>query len=317
MGDTGQGLRLGTRGSELALTQTRMVIERLRGSGWEEAVETCVIQTTGDRRQDLRLASPGLDKAVFTKELEEALLRGEIDAAVHSLKDVPTQLEAGFELVAVLPRAPVEDVLVTREVKHAAGGIETLPGGAVVATSSLRRAFQLRHLRPDLRTVDIRGNVPTRLRKVATQGDMDATILARAGLERLGYRLEGPVLDAGDGVELGAQVLSPGLFLPAAGQGAIALEIRAGNERAVSILQRLNDPGTWQRVRLERAFLHAIGAGCQTPVGILTRLEESGTVLQAEVMVFEPAGGAPRRASVRGPAGEAEQLARELSKRLS
>lgn len=312
-----KSLVLGTRGSDLALTQTRMLGEYLRQAGWEQPVATSIIHTTGDRRQDLRLAAPGLDKAVFTKELEEALRAGEIDAAVHSLKDVPTLLDDEFELVAVLPRAPVEDVLVTKRPEFAAQGLDSLPAGATVATSSLRRAYQLRHLRPDLRTVDIRGNVPTRLRKVAELPEIDATILARAGLERLGFGLQAPELALEGAANVGVHVLSPTVLLPAAGQGAIAIEIRRGDEATASILRRVNDESTWRRIRMERAFLEAIGAGCQTPVGLYTELEAGGEVLSAQAIVFELAGGTPRRGTVRGSARESEELARELKNRLA
>lgn len=314
---TAQDLVLGTRGSDLALAQTRLVKARLREKGFAQALETRIIQTTGDRRLDLRLAAPDLDKAVFTKELEEALSAGRIDAAIHSLKDVPTVLDDAYELVAVLPRAPVEDVLVTKRPEHAAAGLDSLPEGATVATSSLRRAFQLRHLRPDLRTVEIRGNVPTRLRKVASLPEIDATILARAGLQRLGYAIELPVLDLGEGMEVGVSVLPASVLLPGAGQGAIALEIRAGDEAAAGTLRRINDEPTWWRVRMERAFLHALGAGCQTPVGIDTRFEDEGATLVAEAMVFDLGSGPPRRASVKGPAEAGEELARKLKERLA
>lgn len=312
-----KSLVLGTRGSDLALTQTRMLGEYLRNAGWEHPIETKIIHTTGDRRQDLRLAAPGLDKAVFTKELEEALRAGEIDAAVHSLKDVPTILEDEFELVAVLPRAPVEDVLVTKRPEFAAKGLDSLPPGATVATSSLRRAYQLRHLRPDLHTVDIRGNVPTRLRKVAEVAEIDATILARAGLERLGFGLQGPELALEGGAKVGIHVISPSVLLPAAGQGAIAIEIRRGDDATAAILERVNDEPTWRRIRMERAFLAAIGAGCQTPVGLYTVLEDGGTVLSAQAIVFDLTGGVPRRGAVRGPARESETLACELKERLA
>lgn len=312
-----QAMVLGTRGSELALTQTRMVQERLRQAGFEHPIEVRIIQTTGDRRQDLRLAAPELDKAVFTKELEEALCAGEIDAAVHSLKDVPTLLDARCELAAVLPRAPVEDVLITKVPGHAAQGLASLPPGAVVATSSLRRAYQLRRHRPDLSTVDIRGNVPTRLRKVAELEEIDATILARAGLERLGFPLQGSTLELEGGKTVGIHVLPPTLLLPAASQGAIALEIRAGDSATAAILRRINDDPTWNRIRMERAFLAAIGAGCQTPVGIYTQLEEDGATLAAEAIVFEITGENPRCGRIKGPAAASEQLARELSEDLS
>ncbi|MFV1993883.1 MAG: hydroxymethylbilane synthase, partial [Verrucomicrobiales bacterium] len=233
--DSSLPLVLGTRGSALALAQaamTRIALEEALGL----AVEQRIIKTVGDQRQDLKLSefstpAPGqeaiLDKGIFTKELESALREGEIDAAVHSLKDVPTELEADFEIAGVLPRAAVEDVLLSR----CYDGIEELPRGARVATSSVRRRRLLEHLRPDLEVVEIRGNVGTRLRKLVEQEELDGILLARAGLERLGHAgLEDGVLEA-QGVRLRARILGCEEFLPAAGQGIVGIEIRVGDER--------------------------------------------------------------------------------------
>jgi len=316
MAESERGIILGTRGSELARTQTRMVQEALAESGWTGAVEVKIISTTGDRRQDLRLSSPELDKAVFTKELEEALLGGQIDAAVHSLKDVPTMLESAFQLVAVLPRAPVEDVLVTRDPAWVREGLASLPKGSTVATSSLRRSFQLRDLRPDLNLTEIRGNVPTRLRKVATQAGIDATILARAGLERLGYEPSRGRLELPEG-EVGFFVLDPSVLLPAAGQGAVAVEIRTDDPATSGILQRINHDATWKRIQVERAYLRALGASCQTPVGVHTVLEEDGETIRIDTVVYDEQSGAPRRSGARGPGGDGEAIARQLMEPFS
>ena len=204
-------------------------------------------------------------------------------------------------------RAPIEDVLITKNPDHA--GIDALPNGATVATSSVRRQHQLRHLRPDLNIIEIRGNVPTRLRKVATLPEMDATILARAGLERLGYDLSGETLEFEEH-RLGIEVISPTVLIPAAGQGAVAIEIRSGDEESAAILARITHEPTWLRIRAERAFLHVLGAGCQTPVGVHTELD--GRSMRMTAIVFRDDSQEPLRAEVEGDAGDSEELARQL-----
>lgn len=311
MAASSQPLILGTRGSELALTQTNMVRAALAAAGIGRELETRIIATTGDKRQDLRLSAPNVDKAVFTKELEEALAAGEIDAAVHSLKDVPTLLEDAFTLIATLPRAPVEDVLVTKVPEHAANGLDSLPPGSCVATSSVRRMRQIQLLRPDLRLIEIRGNVPTRLRKVATLPEIDATILARAGLLRLGFDLSGPVL-AFEEHHVGIHIIAPDVMLPAAGQGAIAIEARAGDDATAAAFASINDVPTWLRIRAERAFLHALGAGCQTPVGVHSELLDQNRRLRLKTIVFRDDSTAPCRAEAEGDALQPDRLAQEL-----
>ncbi|MFT5471413.1 MAG: hydroxymethylbilane synthase [Verrucomicrobiales bacterium] len=303
---------LGTRGSALALTQEKMTRELLEGLGF--TVEKKIIATTGDKRQDLKLSAPDLDKAVFTKELEEALEAGEIDAAVHSLKDVPTILEDQFALVAVLPRAPIEDVIVGKPGQQLLGGIDDLAKGATVATSSVRRACQLRHLRPDLNVIDIRGNVPTRLRKVATLPEIDATVLARAGLMRLGYDLSGATLRFEDH-DLPIHIVDPKTMIPAAGQGAIAIEIRAADAETAAVFGQINHEPTWLRIRAERAFLHALGAGCQTPVGVHTEFQD-GNRLRMRAIVFQDDQPEPQTAEIEGDAADAEGLAASLMAEL-
>ena len=237
-----------------------------------------VIVTTGDKRTDVPLAAVAaasgvVDKGVFIKELEVALLDGEIDFAVHSLKDVPTILEPEFEVCAVLPRAPTGDVLITR-----GPSLAELPQGATIGTSSVRRKLQLLHLRPDLKVVDIRGNVPTRLQKVADQPELDGTILAEAGLVRLGYETNGPLTtEAGD--SLAAHLLDASEFLPAAGQGAVAMEILKSNDRAREILQKINHAETMARVTAERHFLALLQAGCDTPVGVQSTVQGSNNFI--------------------------------------
>lgn len=307
-------LILGTRGSELALTQANMVRAALQTAWPELEVRREIIKTSGDLRPDLKLIdfsrgdSPVVDKGIFTKELENALKEGAIHIAVHSLKDVPTVLEDGFRISAVLPRAPIEDVLISKT----PGGLDALKPGAVVATSSVRRARQLRHLRPDLQVTDIRGNVPTRLRKAAESAEIDAILLARAGLARLG--LYQPVLEE-SGTPLHMTLLDPEVFLPAAGQGAVAIETWRETPELAALLRAVNDQETLIRVRAERKFLELLQAGCQTPVGMLTRVENGRLVLRAQVFP-EDGEGPPRVAQAVGDASDPEGGALALFKAL-
>lgn len=269
-------LVLGTRGSDLALAQSRMVRDGLlaRHPGLE--VELKIITTTGDARTAMPLHEPTAEGAgLFTKQLEEALLSRDIDLAVHSLKDLPIETPEGLVLPAILPRAPVADLLVSRH----PGGVAGLPGGAIVGSSSPRRALLLQERRPDLRIVPIRGNVPTRVAKVSG-GDYDATILAEAGLTRLGHDLSGGTLFSGD------QVLfleSLGWMLPAPGQGAVAVETRGG-DRAGDIVSVLHDQVTARCVGAERLVLKHLGGGCHLALGTLA-LEHQGMMSLKAVFV--------------------------------
>jgi len=255
---------LGSRGSALALAQTRWVAGRLQEAhpGLEVTVE--ILSTAGDRIQDRPLPAIG-GKGLFTRELEEALLDGRIDGAVHSLKDLPTEMTPGLTLGAVPARENPADVLVSRH----GGTLAELPPGAVVGTSSPRRRAQLARLRPDLRFTDLRGNVPTRLRKVR-EGAVDATVLAAAGLARLG------LLEEADGWPLPSS-----LMLPAPGQGALALQIRDGDAQMADLAGVLHDPDTARTVAAERAVLAALGTGCSAPVGALARIQGETLVLDA------------------------------------
>ena len=290
-------LLLGTRGSELALTQTEMTKAALAAAWPDLRVRHEVIKTSGDLRPDLKLTdfsrgdAPVLDKGIFTKELETALRAGAIHAAVHSLKDVPTMLDPGFRIVAVLPRAPVEDVLISK----LPGGLDALPPGSVVATGSVRRARQLQWLRPDLTVADIRGNVPTRLRKVAADPGVTALLLARAGLLRLGLFHD---VSSEFGTPLQMTVLDAAHFPPAASQGAVAIETFGENAELARVLAAINHAPTFAMITAERRFLELLQAGCQTPVGVHTRLE-NGTLHMA-ALVFPDTAGAPRRASASG-----------------
>ena len=304
-------LILGTRGSELALTQTTMVTAALNAAHPALPITRQIIQTSGDKRQDLRFSEfsgvAQVDKGIFIKELEIALAERQIDAAVHSLKDVPSDLAAGFEIAAVLPRAAIEDVLITRD----ACTLETLPQGARVGTSSVRRAAQLKWLRPDVQIVEIRGNVPTRVKKVLGEQALDAVQLAAAGLLRLGLMKDDRI--AIDGQSLHALTLDPVTFLPAAGQGAIAIECRAGDAEVKAALRVLNDAETEARVTAEREFLKILGAGCQTPVGAHTWV--SGGELHMSVRVFDEADLAkkPAEFQAKRPVHEARELAADLA----
>jgi hydroxymethylbilane synthase len=258
---------LGTRGSALALAQTRLVAAQLRAAHPAFEPEILIIKTTGDQRLDVSLSAPGsLEKGLFTKELEEALLARKIDAAVHSLKDLPTELPEGLVIGAILERADPADVLVSRS----AGGLEALANGATVATSSPRRRAQLLQLRPDLTVVEIRGNVPTRLRKLAENPALDGLLLAKAGLDRLG---DGIIPEG-----LHACVVEG--ILPAPGQGAIALECRDGDPDVIDLLKPIHHEETARCVEAERDLLRKLGGGCSLPLGALGTWENGAVRLQ-------------------------------------
>lgn len=298
-----QTLILGTRGSELALVQASATEALLTAVFPELRVERRIIRTTGDRRTDVALSQVAkvegvFDKGVFIKELEQALDEDEIDLAVHSLKDMPTTLDSRFQLATVLERAAVRDVLVSKD----GCDIASLPKGARVGTSSVRRARQVEFLRPDVEICDLRGNVPTRLRKLADDGVYDAILLAEAGMQRLGYLAASAVDGVAEpvmGIEgLWVRRLAEAEFFPAAGQGAIGLEIRAGDERVHEILQALNHVPTWKRITAEREFLRLLDAGCHTPVGVFSSWV--GDMLHLKARVFPETGGEPKSGEASG-----------------
>lgn len=293
---------VGTRGSALALVQATATEAALAAAFPDLPIQRNIIKTTGDRRTDVALADVAkvegvFDKGVFIKELEQALDDGSIDIAVHSLKDLPTVLDARFALAAVLERAPVRDVLVTL------GDVplDNLPAGSRVGTSSVRRAKQIEFLRPDLEILDLRGNVPTRLEKLAA-GGYEAILLAEAGLVRLGYLRAVSETSAPEPVigfpGLFAQRLDENVFFPAAGQGAVGLEIRADDARSRVLAESIDHTETWQRVTAEREFLRLLDAGCHTPVGVFSSLIDGELHLKARV--FPEAGGAPKTGEARG-----------------
>lgn len=298
-------LVLGTRGSDLALAQSKMVREALEAAHPGLKVVQKIITTTGDARTAMPLHEPTAEGAgLFTKQLEEALLSGEIDLAVHSLKDLPVETPAGLLLAAILPRAPIDDLLISRH----SGGLAGLPAGSVIGTSSPRRALLLRHRRPDLKMVPIRGNVPTRLAKVAGSGDYDATLLAAAGLRRLGHDLSAGTLTV-EGLSLSVEALD--WMLPAPGQGAIAVETRAG-DRAVEFLRALHDPVTARCVETERLVLRHLGGGCHLALGALAT--ESAGCLSLKGAFVPDEHAAPRFAEAVGtaPADVARSVADQL-----
>jgi hydroxymethylbilane synthase len=244
-------LRIGSRGSQLALWQANHIAGLLRGQGREVEIE--IIKTTGDRLQEVTFAQVG-SKGMFTKEIEEALAAGRVDLAVHSLKDLPTELPQGFALAATPARVDPRDALVSVHYTSLA----TLPQGARVGTSSQRRRAELKAVRPDIEAVEFRGNVDTRLRKLG-EGQVDAILLAAAGLDRLGR------------ADWLRQRLDPKDFCPAAGQGCLAIETREGDATTLDAVSFLEDPDTRFAVTAERTALAALGGGCQVPIGVYCR----------------------------------------------
>jgi hydroxymethylbilane synthase len=259
---------LGTRGSELALVQTRETATRLRKAHPALEIEERIIKTTGDKRLDVSLSAPGsLEKGLFTKELEEALLRGQIHAAVHSLKDLPTELPTKLAVGAILEREEDSDCLAS---KHY-GGWQGLPQGGIVATSSLRRKNQLLLLRPDLQTAEIRGNMGTRLRKLLESDTLDGLILAKAAINRLGQDL----------IPEGIQVTVIEEMLPAPGQGAIGIECLEADAETLRILAAIHHEDTARCVNAERDFLKNLGGGCSLPLGARATIQDGKVHLRA------------------------------------
>jgi len=287
----GTHLRIGSRGSQLALWQANHISALLRAHGHEVEIE--IIHTTGDKITDVPLAmvgtKGGLGKGIFTKEIEEALAAGRVDLAVHSLKDLPTELPPGFEIAAITKREDPRDAFCSRHFAK----IEDLPQRARVGTSSLRRQAQLKAVRPDLDIHPLRGNVDTRLRKL-DQGEYDAIILAFAGLKRLGK------------TELIKQIIPAEMMCPAAGQGALGIEIRLGDDATRQHLAFLNDANARAATTCERALLNSLGGGCQVPIGAFAEIR-SGK-LHLESIVADADGSKLLRDSRDGTIEDAEQL---------
>ena len=308
-----QTIVLGSRGSELARAQTTMVAKALQLAWPEIEVRIEIVQTRGDERSletaeaiDPRAGRKGL----FTGEIERFLAAGKIDIAVHSAKDLPSDKTPGLELRGALPRAAVEDVLVR---KHS-GGLATLEPNAVVATGSVRRQHQLRWKCPELQLVDLRGNVPTRLRKLMTS-NWEAIVLARAGVERLGHDLSRGSF-AFEGASLHPEILPREEFLPAGGQGVIALQIRSGDDEARKLVDGVNHLETFLCLQAEREFLRLLQGDCDSPVGVLAVIQ--ATTMKLSAQVFEDGRLAPRVGAVEGAAnGGGERLAAELMERIN
>ncbi len=291
-------LRIGTRGSPLALAQAREVQQRLEAAHGKGTLsfEVKVYKTTGDRIQD-RLLSEAGGKGLFTKELEEALLASDIDIAVHSMKDMPTVLPPGLAIRCILPREDVRDAFIS----HKAQGFSDLKRGAVVATASLRRQAQVRHMRPDITVVPLRGNVETRLRKLE-EGVADATLLACAGLRRLG-------LDARI-----TSVVSTEEMLPACAQGAIGIEVREADEDIAGVIALINHQPSALAIETERAFLGRLDGSCRTPIAGLATLEAGQ--IRFRGMILKPDGSIAHATERAGATQEGMKLAVDAAEEL-
>jgi hydroxymethylbilane synthase len=299
---------VGTRGSELALRQTGLVVDRLHARWADLRFEIKIITTRGDEEKtainDVRAGRKGL----FTGAIERELVTEQIDLAVHSAKDLPSKLAPKTEIAAVLPRAVVDDVLVATTPCD----LNSLAADGIVATGSVRRKHQLRWKRPDLEIVDLRGNVPTRLRKLATDR-WHAIILARAGLERLGLNSSNGQINF-EGNEFFTARLSREIFLPAGGQGVIATQIRSGDEQLREIVDAINDFDTRLSLRAEREFLRLLHADCNQPVGVLAVID--GVTMKIRGQIFDLGATAPREGLVEGPSEDAEKLAAQLLEQI-
>ena len=310
-------IRIATRGSALALAQANMVLAQCQAAFPSEKFEIKILKTTGDKLQTASLANANLPKGLFTKELEMALLSGEADLAVHSLKDLPTELPAELKLGAVSERADVRDVLITRRdsaLTPQPSPLNLLRSGATVATSSTRRRAQLLDLRPDLNIVAIRGNVGTRLRKLADQLELDAIVLAAAGLERLHFRQGDSAEISGADVPAGlrATAISVEQMLPCVGQAALGIEVRGNDSQIERICGALNDTDTLACVTAERAFLRGMGGGCQLAVGAYG--EVVGEQLRLRAISF--LGAKPLRGELTGDFSEASSIGAKLARDL-
>ncbi len=297
---------LGTRGSELARAQARLVEKAIQAARPDAGIETRLVTTQGDKVGPLERQAGR--KGVFTAEIERALLAGDVDIAVHSAKDLPSETNSDAEIAAVLPRAAIDDMLVS---KHP-GGFASLPKGAVVATGSVRRKHQLLWKRADLKVVDLRGNVPTRLRKLL-ENDWDAVVLAHAGLARLGLS---PAHDkiTFESSQFFIGILPHEIFLPAGGQGIIALQVRADDQTMKAIAALVNDRETLLCLRAERGFLRLLQGDCDCPVGVLATIDNDMMKLRAQL--FTDQSAAPRQGEVEGTHDKGERLAERLLLRL-
>ncbi len=290
-------LIIGSRGSDLALWQANFVKRELEKKNKSLSVEIKIIKTKGDKILNVALSKIG-DKGLFTKELEVKLLNDEIDIAVHSLKDLQTELPKGLKLACITKRHPVEDVLIARKKGMT---IENLPERATVATGSLRRRAQLKHLRPDINVVELRGNVPTRIEKFI-KSKWDAIILARAGVERL--KLNKHI----------SSIIDKNIILPAVGQGALGIEIKSANKFAEKIIQSIHDENTFAAASAERALLKKLEGGCQIPIGAFAEVKKNGLYLTGLVASIE--GDVTLSKTIRGSKKNPEALGKKLASDL-
>jgi hydroxymethylbilane synthase len=293
---------LGTRGSELARAQARLVEKAIQAARPDTRIETRVIATQGDKARLLERQAGR--KGLFTAEIERALIARDIDLAVHSAKDLPSEMNPDAEITAVLPRAPVDDVLVSKHPR----GFASLPHGAVVATGSVRRKRQLLWKRADLKVIDLRGNVPTRLRKLANN-DREAIVLAYAGLERLDLS---PALGeiSFNGSQFFVEILPREIFLPAGGQGIIAIQVRVNDQNTKAITDLVNDRETLLCLRAEREFLRLLQGDCNCPVGVLATINNETMKLRGQL--FGDGSAAPQEAEVEGMSYDGQSLALQL-----
>jgi hydroxymethylbilane synthase len=292
----------GTRGSQLARTQARLVEDAIQAARAGIIVETKIIATRGDKARTI--GSRAGRKGMFTAEIERALVAGEIDVAVHSAKDLPSEMSSAAEIAAVLPRAAMDDVLVSKR----QGGFDALPHGAIVATGSVRRKHQLLWQRGDLTVIDLRGNVPTRLRKLL-QNEWEAIVLARAGLERLELSPTHSEIYF-EGSQFFSEILPREIFLPAGGQGIVALQIRADDQSTKAVVDLVNDRDTLLCLRAEREFLRGLQGDCNCPVGVVATIEDDKMKMRAQL--FLHASAAPREAEVEGVRNDWHNLAANL-----
>ncbi|MFP4571594.1 MAG: hydroxymethylbilane synthase [Desulfobacterales bacterium] len=289
-------IRIGTRGSKLALWQAGWVRDRIVANHPDTDVELEVIKTSGDKILDMPLARVG-GKGLFVKEIEEALLDGRVHMAVHSMKDMPGMTPEGLCIAAVPERETPWDVLIARDVLS----LDRLPRGAKVGTSSLRRASQLLNFRPDLQILPLRGNIDTRIKKLFSE-NLDAVILAAAGVKRLGY------------MEYVTASIDPEVILPAVGQGALCIEARTDDDFVHGLLKEIHHQETACTVFAERAFLQRLEGGCQVPIAAFARLK--GDSLELDGMVAETDGSVMIRQQISGPANKPEALGTDLAERL-
>lgn len=312
MSPTEKSISIASRGSALALAQANAVLATCRSLFPDRTFELNIIKTTGDKLQKASMAriDATLPRGLFTKELEDALLNGEADLAVHSLKDLPTILPDGLKLGAAGKREDARDVLISKLPFQ----VSTLPIGATIATSSTRRRAQLLERRPDLKIVTIRGNVGTRLQKLATNPELHGTILAAAGLNRLGFNIDDQGHLVGEEIPAGlhAALIPLDDMLPCVGQAAVGIEVRENDARVNAICEKLNDPATWHCVTAERAFLRAMGGGCQSAVGAFGEI--CGNEIRLRGVSY--LGKKVQRSEGRRPVRLAVELGEELANKL-